>query len=348
MFDPLVIDAIGRTREGREIERYTLRTPAGLRADVMSYGATLMRLEAPDRNGRSDNIVLGFDALEPYLEGTPCFGATVGRFANRIGGARFVLDGAVYKLAANDGANHLHGGVRGFDKVAWDAEPMMHDGEPGVVLRYLSGDGEEGFPGELRVETLYLLKRDRLVIAFEAHTSAATHVNLTHHSYFDLGARGAGAAAHDLSVNADQFLAADQGLIPLGPRAVDDTPFDFRASHRVGARIDADEEQLRIAGGYDHTFVLNKPSPSALAEAAVLSQRKSGRRMRVFATAPGLQVYTGNNLDGSIGAFGRRAGLCLEPQHFPDSPNRPEFPSTVLRPGQIYQQRIELVFDVLD
>lgn len=343
MFDPLVVDAMGRTAEGYEIARFSLRNTAGLRADVMTYGATLIRLETPGRDGRSENVVLGFDCLEQYLAGTPCFGATVGRYANRIAGARFALDRKTYTLAANDGANHLHGGVRGFDKVVWDAEPVMRHGEPGVRLRYVSPDDEEGYPGELSVEVLYLLRRDRLVIAFEARTSAPTHVNLTHHSYFNLSAGARDAGAHDLNIEADKYLAVDPELIPLDARDVGGTPFDFREPHKIGARIDAADEQLRIAGGYDHTFILN--GAGRLTRAASLLDAVSGRRMTLWTTAPSMQLYTGNNLDGSVGGFGRRSGICLEPQHFPDSPNRLDFPSTVLRPGELYEVRSELVFD---
>ncbi len=347
MFDPLIVDALGRTADGQEIARFSLRTADGLRADVMNYGATLMRLEAPDRAGKSANIVLGFDTLAPYLAGTPGFGATIGRFANRIAGARFALDGRSYQLAANEGANHLHGGVRGFDKVVWGAERFTLVGAPGVAMRYVSADGEEGYPGELTVETTYVLEPGKLRISFRAETNAPTHVNLTHHSYFDLSAAGRGADAHDLQINADAFLEVDASLIPQAMRAAAGTPFDFRTPHKIGSREDVADAQLQRAGGYDHTFLLNKPTPGAMAEAAVLSEANSGRRLTLSTTAPGLQLYTGGNLDGSVGGFGRRAGVCLEPQHFPDTPNRPDFPSTILRPGQTYEARIELAFGVL-
>lgn len=342
--DPLVVDAIGRIPEGRDIERYSLRNGAGLRADIMTYGATLMRLETPDRHGRSANIVLGFDTLAPYLASTPCFGATVGRFANRIAGARFTLNGRTYQLSANEGENHLHGGARGFDTAVWEASPAMRDGDPGVLLRYISRNGEEGYPGELSLEALYLLRPDRLTLEFEARTSAPTHVNITHHSYFDLSGSALGASAHDLCIDADTFLAIDPNMIPRNRENVGGTPFDFRAPHRIGARIDMPSEQLRIAGGYDHTFVLNKPF-GAFAKAAVLSEAVGGRRMSVWATAPGLQFYSGNHLDSAVGGYEPRAGLCLEPQFFPDSPNRPDFPSTLLKPGDRYEARIEFVFE---
>ncbi|HYD88056.1 MAG TPA: aldose epimerase family protein [Vitreimonas sp.] len=346
MRDVLVVDALGRTPEGREVERYSLRSGAGLRADVMSYGATLMRLEAPDRNGRCENIVLGFDALAPYLAGTPYFGATIGRYANRIAGARFALDGRDYPLAANDGCNHLHGGVRGFDKAVWDAQGFERADGAGVVLRYVSADGEEGYPGELEVEVAYELTRDRLTIAYRARATKPTHVNLTHHSYFNLsGAALRNVETHELTINADRFMPVDEELIPVGdPKPVEDTPFDFRTARLVGARIGTDDAQLRVGGGYDHTFVLNKTAAGALGQAALLRDPASGRAMEVWTTEPGLQFYSGNHLDGAAGGFGRRAGLCLEPQHFPNSPNRPDFPSTLLRPGDAYGSRTEFVF----
>lgn len=347
MFDPLIVDAIGRTPAGHEIERYSLRNGA-LRADVMTYGATLMRLETPDAAGNSENIVLGFDTLAPYLAGTPHIGATIGRYANRIAGAQFELDGDLYRLVANDGANHLHGGAHGFDKAVWSALKIDADG-PGVAMRYVSADGEEGYPGALDVEVRFVLRSDRLSIAFEARSDRATHVNLTHHSYFNLsGAARRDVGGHTLQVEADQFHPVDDAIIPFGEAVpVTGTPFDFRRAHEVGDAIDANDPQLTRAGGYDHNFILNKPAGDTLALAAVLSEAQSGRRLAVRATAPGLQVYSGNHLDGAVGGFERRSGICLEPQHFPNSPNRPDYPSTVLRPGDAYTAQIELVFDIL-
>lgn len=337
---------IGRTATGETVWRYRLRAGA-LCADVMTYGATLMALYTPDRSGEAGDIVLGFDTLAPYLAGAPCLGATVGRYANRIADARFEIDGRTYRLAANEGRNHLHGGLRGFDKVVWSAAPL----EDGVALRHVSADGGEGYPGELRVEVAYRLSADRLTIEYSARTTKPTHVNLTHHSYFNLSGAPSDIGDHLLQIDADRFAPVDRELIPTGElRGVANTPFDFRSARRIGASIEAGDPQLIAAGGYDHTFVLNKSAPSALTRAAALSEPASGRRMEVWTTEPGLQFYSGNHLDGSLvgtaGPFIRRSGLCLEPQHFPDSPNRPEFPSTLLRPDGIYRSRTEFRFSV--
>ncbi|MBC7770371.1 MAG: galactose mutarotase [Phycisphaerales bacterium] len=344
------IEPLGRTPAGKQVQRYRMRA-GRISADVMNYGAILMALRAPDRVGHAENIVLGFDALEPYLAGTPYFGAIVGRYANRIAGARFALDGQDYRLAANDGRNHLHGGSRGFDKVVWDAEAFEREDAAGVLLRYVSADGEEGYPGQLRVEVTYTLNADdRLTIDYRAETSLPTHVNLTHHSYFNLsGDALRSVETHELMIEAGHYTGVDAELIPQGaPQAVDASPFDFRAAQLIGARIEEDDPQLRAGGGYDHNFVLHKPSPGALARAAVLRDPPSGRVMELRTTEPGLQFYSGNHLDGSLsgahGPFARRTGLCLEPQHFPDSPNRPDFPATVLRPGTTYRSRTEFLF----
>jgi aldose 1-epimerase len=294
--------------------------------------------------------VLGFDTLAPYLAGTPYFGATIGRYANRIAGARFVLDGREHKLHANDGRNHLHGGAVGFDKVVWTARPSQDGRSAAVAFSYVSADGEEGYPGELSVETMYRLSGDRLSIAYRATTTKPTPVNLTHHSYFNLSGEALrGVTEHDLRIDAERFAPIDAELIPTGElHPVEDTPFDFRTPHTIGARIDDDDEQLRLGGGYDHTFVLNKSAPGELTRAAVVSDPDSGRVMEVWTTEPGLQVYSGNALDGSLigphGPFVRRSGLCLEPQHFPNSPNEPHFPSTILRPGREYRSCTELRF----
>jgi aldose 1-epimerase len=310
----------------------------------MTYGATLTALRTPDRHGRFENIVLGFDALEPYLAGTPYFGATIGRYANRIAGARFELDGRQYKLAANDGRNHLHGGARGFDKVVWNARPFTDPEAAGVIFSHLSADGDEGYPGELTVETTYqLTDDDRLVIDYRATTTKPTHVNLTHHSYFDLGGDALREiTGHELMIDADRFTPVNAELIPTGELLdVAGTPFDFRTPHAIGARVEENDAQLRLAGGYDHNFVLNKPAPDALTRAAIVSEPESGRAMEVWTTEPGLQFYSGNSLTAP---FKRRSGLCLEPQHFPNAPNEPRFPSTILRPGEEYRSRTEFRF----
>jgi len=347
MSDQVTIDALGAAPTGEPVERYTLCNARGLSAEIMTYGATLMALRTPDRAGKIENVVLGFETLAPYLAGTPYFGAIVGRYANRIAGARFELDGRVYDLAANDGRNHLHGGLRGFDKVVWRAAPF---GDDGVRLNYVSADGEEGYPGELSVEVIYRLSAENVLsVDYRARTTAATHVNLTHHSYFNLsGETLRNIGGHELCINADRFCAVDDALIPVGaPRVVAGTPFDFRRPRSIGAEIDSDDAQVRAGGGYDHTFVLNKPA-GASARAAVLRDPESGRVMDVHTTEPGLQFYSGNNLNGSLsdarGAFVKRSALCLEPHHFPNSPNRPDFPSTLLRPGEEYRSRTAFVF----
>ncbi len=341
----------GPSPDGRAVERYTLSNSHGISADIMTYGATLLALRTPDRGGRFDSIVLGFDALDPYLAGTPYFGATIGRYANRIAGARFKLDGHEYRLAANEGRSHLHGGQIGFDKVLWEPRAFRTPDAGGVALSYLSPDGEEGYPGALSVEVTYRLTADGvLAIDYRAATTRPTPLNLTHHSYFNLsGDALREIAAHTLRIDADQFTPVAPDLIPTGElRGVSDTPFDFRATKLIAAHIDRDDDQLRIAGGYDHNFILNTSRAGRLAHAATLCDPESGRLMEVWTTEPGLQFYSGNFLDGSLmgrhGPFARRAGLCLEPQHFPNSPNEPSFPSTILRPGETYASRTEFRF----
>ncbi|HET9231250.1 MAG TPA: aldose epimerase family protein [Vitreimonas sp.] len=341
----LAISPLGRTPDGQSVERYVLRNRQGITADLMNYGAALMALRTPDRHGRLESIVLGFDTLEPYLAGTPYFGATIGRYANRIAGARFELGGVEYRFAANDGRNHIHGGLRGFDKMVWAAQPFREADSAGVAFFYISANGEEGYPGELAVEVTYRLSdANRLSITYAATTTKPTHVNLTHHSYFNLsGDALREITSHHLMINADQYTPVNAELIPTGVlRGVAVTPFDFRAPRAIGADIDSADEQLRLAGGYDHNFVLNKTAPDVPTCAAVLSDPDSGRVIEVWTTEPGLQFYSGNSLGGR---FKHRSGLCLEPQHFPNSPNEPRFPSTILRPGERYSSRT--VFQLL-
>jgi len=350
--DHSIIETSFGRAEGREVELYTLTNRHGIEARIMTYGAAIVSLRAPDREGRLGNIVLGFDSLAPYLAGVPYFGATVGRYANRIAGGRFILAGKSYELAHNDGPNSLHGGARGFDKRIWQAQ-VLPSSATAVALRltYRSAAGEEGYPGELTAHVTYRLQDDdRLAIEYQATTSAPTPVNLANHAYFNLsGDPHRSILNHVLTIRASRFTPVDAHLIPTGElRSVDNTAFDFRAPHAIGSRIESQDEQLRLGHGYDHNWVLDKPLPGAMAVAAVLSDALSGRTLQIETTQPGLQFYSGNFLDGKPAGHGTvfdfRTGLCLETQHFPDSPNHPGFPSTLLRPGETYSERTVLAF----
>ena len=328
--------AFGRTPDGAAVEVFILTNDHGVRARIMTYGATLVSLEAPDRTGKTGDIVLGYEALDGYIKNSPYFGSIVGRYGNRIAKAGFELDGKAYKLAANNGENHLHGGIKGFDKVVWKAEPVREENAVAVRFNYLSRDGEEGYPGNLTVSVVYSLSNDNeLNISYKATTDKATPVNLTHHSYFNLAGEG-DVLGHELMISADAYTPVDPGLIPTGEiRPVTGTPFDFTSPHTIGERI------ARVEGGYDHNFVL-RGGGRALDLAARVVDPKSGRTMEIWTTDPGLQFYSGNFLDGTISGKGGRvyakhAGFCLETQHFPDSPNKPGFPSTILRPGRVYK-----------
>lgn len=323
--------------QGRPIKFYDLENGHGLRARLMNYGATLISLLVPDRIGCLEDITLGFDNFEDYLGNNPYFGATIGRYANRIGGARFFLDGKEYLLPRNEGPNHLHGGLKGFDKVIWEAEPVSDSRSIGVRFNYLSPDGQEGYPGNLDCQVTYLLNQnDELHIAYLATTDHPTHVNLTHHSYFNLaGSRRDNILEHVLQILASRFTPADERLIPTGEiKEVAGTPLDFLKPRSIGQRLN------ELPAGYDHNFVL--VSRGELALAARVVEPVSGRVMELYTTEPGLQFYSGNFLDGTIKGkggrpYGRHSGFCLEPQHFPDSPNKPQFPSTLLKPGQVYK-----------
>jgi aldose 1-epimerase len=328
--------AFGRTQDGTEVEIYALTNDRGLRARVMTYGATLVSLEVPDRAGKMGDIVLGYDALEGYLKSSPYFGSIVGRYGNRIAKGRFTLDGTTYRLAANDGENHLHGGIKGFDKVMWSAEPVRENGAVSVRLRYLSRDGEEGYPGNLAVTVVYTLTNDDVLkVSYEAAADKATPVNLTHHSYFNL-AGGGDVLGHLLMLAAESYTPVDAGLIPTGEmRPAYGSAFDFTSPHTIGERI------AQVDGGYDHNFVL-RSGGGKVSLAARVAEPASGRVMEISTTEPGLQFYSGNFLDGTIRGkggkvYGKHAGFCLETQHFPDSPNKPHFPSTILRPGDVYK-----------
>ncbi len=335
--------AFGATKDGQAVELYTLTNSKGMEARIMTYGAILVSLRVPDTSGKPGDIVLGFDSLDGYTQTPPppYFGAVVGRYGNRIANGRFKLAGVEYKLVQNNGKNHLHGGVRGFDKVVWTARtPDAHS----VELTYLSKDGEEGYPGNLTSTITYTLTDDNeLKLDYHATTDKDTVLNLTNHSYFNLAGQGEGdILSHQIMINADRFTPIDAGLIPTGElKPVAGTPFDFRQPHAIGERIEAADEQIKRGGGYDHNFVLNRQG-NALELAARVTEAKSGRVMEVLTTQPGVQFYTGNFLDGNFTGKGgkvyqRRYALCLETQHFPDSPNHPDFPSVVLKPGEQYQ-----------
>jgi aldose 1-epimerase len=343
-------DRYGTTEDGAAVEVWTLANTQGMRAEILSFGAIIARLEVPDRAGRPANVVLGLASLAEYARLSPHFGAVVGRFANRIAGGRFVLDGKSYQLATNNGPNALHGGRKGFDKVAWRA--AAGSGEQ-VVLRYLSRDGEEGYPGNLAVTVTYsLAESNELRIDYAATTDQPTIVNLTNHSYFNLAGEGAGDILdHVVTINADAFTPTDATQIPTGEiRAVRDTPFDFRSPRAVGERIRRADPQLLVARGYDHNWVLAQ-APGGLRLAARAADPGSGRVLEVLTDRPGLQFYTGNSLTGALAgpagsSYRQSDGLCFETQGFPDAPNQPAFPSSVLRPGEEFRSTTVFRFPV--
>jgi aldose 1-epimerase len=330
--------SFGKNCFGQAVDLFTLTNGNGLRACIMTHGATLVSLETPDQDGNTVDIVLGHDTAAEYMQATPYFGATVGRFANRIRNGTFTLDGVEYTLAKNNGPNALHGGLRGFDKVIWSAEPLPE--ENAVRMTYISADGEEGFPGEVQTVVTYALTGDdELKIDYAADTSAPTPYNITNHSYFNLAGHNAGTCTGQLMmIHAGTFLPTDETAIPYGHELpVEGTPFDFRDPHAIGERIDADHEQIRFGNGYDHNFCLNKKTDGELSLAARAEDPLSGRVMETWTTEPGVQFYTGNFLDGTLRgkggcAYPRRGGFCLETQHWPDAPNQPQFPDTLLRP----------------
>ncbi len=345
------ITPFGSMADGRAVNLYSLVNASGARADITNYGAIIVRLFVPDRAGRFDDVVLGYNSLADYQRASPYFGAVVGRYGNRIAEGRFTLDGRTYPLVTNNAPGgipcHLHGGTVGFDKVLWTAEPSLVDAAPALTLRYRSRDGEEGYPGNLDVTIRYQLGEDNsLSVEYRATTDQSTPVNLTQHSYFNLGGEGRGDILdHVLTLNASRFTPVNAGLIPTGELApVAGTPFDFRQPRAIGERVDEPDEQLKFGGGYDHNFVLDRPEAGGLAHAATVFEPKSGRVLEVWTEEPGVQFYCGNFLNGShVGksgrAYARRYGLCLETQHFPNSPNQPSFPDTILRPGREYRTR---------
>ncbi len=336
--NPMTINKqlFGKTHDGKGVDLFTLTNAAGMKVRVMTYGATLVGVDVPDRAGHRENVTLHLDSFAEYESGHPCFGSTCGRYANRIAKGRFTLDGVEYELATNNGPNHLHGGKVGFDKVIWKAGVEQRTGSVGVQFSYVSREGEEGYPGTLNSTVTYTLTADnQLKIEYTAETDRPTVINLTNHAYWNLAGAG-NILKHELTINADRYLPVDETQIPLGElRPVEGGPMDFRKPMAVGSRI------AQVPGGYDHCYVLNKPVRGQLTLAARVFDPSSGRVMEVHTTEPGVQLYTANGLELSkpSGAhYSKHEGLCLETQHFPDSPNQPRFPSTSLRPGQVYKQ----------
>ncbi len=330
----------GKTAAGENVDLYTLRNSKGVEAKITNYGGILVSLKVPDRNGKFDDVVLGFNDLESYLtKNDPYMGALIGRYGNRIAKGRFTLNGVEYKLAVNNGENHLHGGIKGFDKVIWTGHEMKTPAGPAVVLTYLSKDGEEGYPGNLNVRVVYTLtNNNELKIDYSATTDKDTVTNLTHHSYFNLAGEGNGdILSHIVTINANRFVPTDAGSIPTGElKSVAGTPFDFLKPTAIGTRINQDDEQLKFGNGYDHTWVING---RGMRLAATAYEATSGRVMLVWTTEPGVQFYTGNFLNGTLTGksgkvYARRNGFCFETQHYPDSPNQPSFPTTTLKKGQ--------------
>ena len=332
---------------------YSLCNSKGIEVVVSSYGGIIQKLMVPDRHGDAEDVTLGFDTVEEYQNGSPYFGALIGRYGNRISDSRFCLNGKEFRLEANDGNNHLHGGLVGFDKVVWNVEEFSEKGVAGLRLHYRSADGEEGYPGELDVEVMYGLNdTDDLTIIYKATTTESTHVNLTQHAYFNLGGHDMGSIEdHEIRINADFFTPTDKESIPTGEiLSVEGSAFDLRSQTRIEDVIHGDDEQLEFGRGFDHNFVLSK-LPCDFSYAATVADPKSGRLMEVYTTEPGVQFYTGNNLNGIPGKGGavyqKRAGLCLETQHFPDTPNKSMFPSTRLDPGQEYLSKTVYKFGII-
>jgi aldose 1-epimerase len=339
----------GTAPTGEPVDIYTLRNNKGAEARIMNYGGIVVSLKMPDKDGHFGDVVLGYDNLDSYVKNSPYFGALIGRYGNRIGGGKFTLDGVTYQLATNNGPNCLHGGLKGFDKRVWTAKAHESADGPQLVLHYLSKDGEENFPGNLKVKAVWTLTDDNaLKLEYTATTDKDTVVNLTHHGYFNLAGKG-DILGHVVMIPADKFTPVDATLIPTGElKSVEGTPFDFRTPTAIGARINDDNEQLKFGGGYDHNWVINKTLGDMTLMARV-TEPTTGRVMEVWSTEPGLQFYSGNFLDGTItGKYGwvyeHRDAFCMEPQHFPDSPNKPQFPTTELKPGEVYHNVIMYKF----
>jgi aldose 1-epimerase len=337
--------SFGKTPDGKQVDLYKLTNKNGMEVAISTYGGAVVSLKVPDRNGKLGDIVLGYDSLEGYENDKAYLGAIVGRYANRIAHAQFTLDGQTYTLAKNNGENSLHGGIKGFNKAVWKAKEVPAKNGQALELTYLSKDGEEGFPGNLQVDVVYTLAdSNELKIEYSATTDKKTVVNLTNHSYFNLAGPGSGdILGHILMIEADKFTPVDSNLIPTGELCdVTGTPFDFRKPTPIGARIDSSDEQIKLGGGYDHNFVLRRKADDPISLAARVVEPTTGRVLEVSTTEPGVQLYTGNFLDGSAHGKGgisytKRSAFCLETQHFPDSPNHPKFPSVVLDPGGRYR-----------
>jgi len=344
----------GSTKAGEGVDLYTLTNAKGASVQIATLGGTVVSIKVPDKAGALGDVVLGFDSLDGYLGAHPFFGVLVGRYGNRIGNAAFTLDGKAYTLAKNNGVNSLHGGLKGFDKYVWKTREVKSADGLALELTHVSPDGDEGFPGTLSVTVRYTwTDANGLRVDYTATTDKPTVLNLTNHSYFNLSAGASPTILdHTLHLMADRYTPVDKGLIPTGElRAVAGTPFDFTKARRVGELIDASDEQIAFGGGYDHNLVLSRPANGSLRLAGRVTDPASGRVMDVTTTEPGVQFYTGNFLDGSIKgrggkAYVKRSGLCLETQHFPDSPNKPDFPSVVLRPGQTYKTSTQYTFSV--
>ena len=344
MAKPMEKKVFGTTADGKTAELYTLKNKNGMQVSITNFGATVVSIMAPDKAGKMADVALGYDDLAGYELNKNYLGVLVGRYGNRIAHGKFSIDGTEYTLAKNNGENSLHGGIKGFNKAMWDATDVSKGGEAAVEMKYVSKDGEEGYPGNLSVTVVYTLtNKNELKIDYSATTDKKTVVNLTNHTYFNLAGQGNGdILKHELMINADTFTPVDSGLIPTGElKKVEGTPFDFRKATAIGARIDANDEQIKLGGGYDHNFVLNRKAATGLSLAARVSDPASGRTMEVWTTEPGVQFYTGNFLDGSFKgkggiAYQKRTAFCLETQHFPDSPNHPSFPTTLLKPGEKY------------
>ena len=337
-------DPFGKMPDGSAVDLFTLTNANGVSASITNYGGRVVSLRVPDKKGTLGDIVLGFDSLDGFLAENPYFGALIGRYGNRIGKAQFTLDGKVYKLAANDGPNTLHGGKKGFDKVIWTAVDASTKDTPTLELRYVSKDMEEGFPGELTsVVTYSLTGQNELKIDYKATTNRTTVLNLTNHTYWNLAGAGEGdILGHQMMIAASKFTPVDKTLIPTGElKSLDKSPLDFRTSTAIGARIDKDDPQLKFGKGYDHNYVIDG-ADGTLKRCALVTEPVSGRTMEVLTTHPGVQFYTGNFLDGTLKGkggkvYGHRTAFCLETQHFPDSPNKPDFPTTQLKPGEEYK-----------